>query len=111
MSSPLPDDESNADTSLGQVCTYILRIDSEQQNEQMMRSAEIRFYLQALLGPEHDVLSVDKLKLNSSQADEFSPIHNVVKVKTCKPMVVANKLMGDKWIREDHVLFKYPPST
>lgn len=111
MSSPLPDQLINFDTSSYQVCTYILRIDNEDHAEQIMSSAEIRVRLQDFLGPEHTVLTADKLKLQSTHADQSSPVHNVVKVKTCKPTVVANKLMGDKWVREDHVLFKYPPSS
>lgn len=74
-----------------------------------MSTDEIRSYIQTLLGPEHTVLSANRVKLHSSHGIDPTPIHNVVKVKTCKPTIVANKLMGDRWKREDHVLFKTDP--
>ena len=90
-----------SDQSDAKTCTYILRVDSDHCQ---MSSFELILTLQVYLGYDHEVLSFDKLKMGNS-----SVIHNVVKVKTHTPNVVATKLMGNTWERQDHILFKSLP--
>mmetsp|Transcript_5721 Transcript_5721/g.9380 ORF Transcript_5721/g.9380 Transcript_5721/m.9380 type:complete len:121 (+) Transcript_5721:526-888(+) len=113
-------DQSDTDSSLHTICTYIMRTQVEQQNDdtevlaifdQMMSSAEMRVKVQAYLGSDHTVLSANKLKFQSALEEDPCMIHNVVKVRTRAPTVVANKLMGNSWVRQDHILFKSPPPS
>ncbi|KAL7455564.1 hypothetical protein ACHAWC_007098 [Mediolabrus comicus] len=101
-------DHSDANNS-SQICTYILRIDSE--DDIQMSSAQVLTTIQTYLGSEHEVLSADKLKLHSPDIDS-SAIHNVLKIKTTAPSLVANKLLGNaSWVRKDHILFKSLPRS
>jgi hypothetical protein len=88
-------------------CTYVFRFDREDDNA---TPAETRAIIQSYLGSEHEVLSSSKLQFNTIDTDNSSIIHHVVKVKTCAPTDVATKLMGNAWVRQDHILFKTQPS-
>ena len=99
-------DHSDANNSY-QTCTYVLRIDSEDDSQ--MSTAQVLTTIQTYLGSEHEVLSANKRKLHSPDI-ESSAIHNVLKIRTPAPSFVANKLLGNaSWVRNEHILFKSLP--
>jgi hypothetical protein len=101
-------DSKNTNTSIPQTCTYVFRFDEDDTAS----PDETRTILQSYLGSAHEVVSASRLKFNTTQTNNTSVIHHVVKVKTCAPTEVAIKLIGNNaWVREDHILFKALPSS
>jgi hypothetical protein len=82
-------------------CTYVFAIeddDEDQDNEALLQNV-----IQSILGSEHEVLSLVKMRFCTNDSVEFQ---HVLKVKTNSPSYVATKFMGNDWVREDHILFK-----
>lgn len=86
-------------------CTYIFKLNLNIDNNQTEITREL---LQQHLGAEHEVLSATSVILNT---DNPSVIHHVVKVKTTAPSEIANILMGERWVRKDHILFTVDHSS
>ena len=85
-----------------QICTYVCKIQEENEdNADIIKSS-----LQLLLGPEHEVMSLTKMRFCAPSTDDSSVLQHVIKVKTSSPTHVATKFMGNNWVREDHILFK-----
>ena len=89
-----------------QTCSYVLRIDSVDESAS---KDDIRRMIQSFLGNDHEVISVDRMKFHSVAKNDSSSIQNVVKVKTCAPSLVATKLIGNTWVRSEHVIYKSLP--
>jgi hypothetical protein len=93
-----------------QICTYVFKIqyddDEHEDNADMIKNS-----IQSLLGSEHEVMSLSKMKFNTPSTDDYSFLQHVIKVKTNSPTHVATKFMGNDWVREDHTLFKARPRT
>jgi len=86
------------------ICTYVFKIleDGEyEDNSDVMRNS-----IQSLLGSDHEVISLSKMKFSPLCTDDSSVFQHVIKVKTNSPTHVATKFMGNNWVREDHILFK-----
>lgn len=92
---------------MAHLCTYVYRVNGESVNANAT-TEESQSILQSYLGNEHEVISIDSMNLNTIRnADSNSQvIHHVIKIRTHDPEYVAMKLMGDAWVREDHILFK-----
>mmetsp|Transcript_5288 Transcript_5288/g.7391 ORF Transcript_5288/g.7391 Transcript_5288/m.7391 type:complete len:101 (-) Transcript_5288:125-427(-) len=91
-------------------CTYVFRIDSETEDGEASPD-ETRTRIQLYLGFEHEVISASRIRLNTTHTDNTTVVHHVVKIKTCAPTVVASRLMGNAWDREDHILFTARPTS
>ena len=91
-----------------QICTYIFKIqhddDEHEDNADLMKNK-----VQSLLGSEHEVMSLSKMKFNTRSTDDSSFLQHVIKVKTNSPTHVAAQFMGNDWVREDFILFKARP--
>ena len=83
-------------------CTHIFKLNLSIDDNSTEVTREL---LQQYLGPEHEVLSASSVTLSSFHTDNPSVIHHVVKVKTTAPSEIANILLGDRWVRKDHILF------
>ena len=83
------------------VCIYVFRLEDDDENED--NAAELQTSIQSILGSEHEVLSLSKMRFGTPDETIFQ---HVVKVKTNSPSYVATKFMGNDWVREDHILFK-----
>ena len=91
------------------LCTYVFAIEDDDENED--NEAILQNVIQSILGSEHEVLSLVKMRFSTINSEpEFQ---HVLKVKTNSPEYVATKFMGNNWVREDHILFKAksPPIT
>jgi len=86
------------------ICTYVFKIKGD--DEHTDNADLIRNNIQSLLGSEHEVISLSKMKFSSLCTDDSSVLQHVIKVKTNSPTHVATKFMGSDWVREDHILFK-----
>jgi len=84
-----------------QICTYVCNIQDDEDN-----ADNIKRRFQSLLGSEHEVMSLSKMRFSAPSADDYSVLQHVIKVKTSSPTHVAIKFMGNQWVREDHILFK-----
>jgi hypothetical protein len=83
-------------------CTYVFKLNLNIDDDGTELTREL---LQQYLGPAHEVLSASSVTLNSSHTDNPSVTHQIVKVKTTAPSEIANILMGERWVRKDHILF------
>eukprot|EP00957_Ditylum_brightwellii_P122190 9317824-Ditylum_brightwellii.AAC.1 len=87
-----------------QICTYVFKI---QDDEEHADNADImKCSIQSLLGSEHEVISLSKMRFSTPSTNDTSVFQHVIKVKTNSPTHVATKFMGSHWVREDHILFK-----
>lgn len=95
---------------MAHLCTYVYRVHSESVNAEATPE-QSQSLLQTYLGNEHEVVSVESMNLNTRRNVDSNSnvIHHVIKIKTHDPEYVAVKLMGDSWVREDHILFKATP--
>jgi hypothetical protein len=96
-------------TTMLQTCTYVLRIDAGTEDGE--NPDETRSLLQSYLGSEHEVISLNRMRFNDTIYSDDSEIHHVLSIKTRSPTEVATKLMGDRWVRKDHILFTARPNT
>ena len=87
-----------------QICTYVFRIQDDNENED--NADVLHNSIQSILGSEHEVISLSKMRFSTIAHDESSVFQHVIKVKTNSPTHVATKFMGNNWVREDHILFK-----
>lgn len=87
-----------------QICTYVLKIQYDEEHED--NADIIKDSIQSLLGSEHEVISLSKMRFSTPSTDDSSVFQHVIKVKTNSPTHVATKFMGNDWVREDHILFK-----
>jgi hypothetical protein len=68
--------------------------------------------LQHILGPQHEVVSASTLSFpNSTDPDDASVMHHIVKINTPTPDGIATRLMGENWVRKDHILYTVDFST
>jgi hypothetical protein len=82
-------------------CTYILKMLFNGDDPEVTREI-----VQQVLGPEHEVVSASSVLYDGSNSDrDSSIIHHVIKVNTPAPTDIANKLMGDCWVRKIHHMF------
>jgi hypothetical protein len=86
------------------ICTYVFKIKGDEKDAD--NADIIRSNIQSLLGSEHEVVSLSKMRFSSLCTDDSSVFQHVMKVKTNSPTYVATKFMGNDWVREDHILFK-----
>ena len=88
-----------------QICTYVFRIQDDNENED--NADELQNSVQSILGTEHEVISLSKMRISTIATVESSDaFQHVIKVKTNSPTHVATKFMGNNWVREDHILFR-----
>mmetsp|Transcript_15372 Transcript_15372/g.31192 ORF Transcript_15372/g.31192 Transcript_15372/m.31192 type:complete len:119 (-) Transcript_15372:194-550(-) len=87
-----------------QICTYVFKIQDDDEHED--NADVIKNSIQSLLGSEHEVISLSKMRFSAPSTDDSSIFQHVIKVKTNSPTHVATKFMGNNWVREDHILFK-----
>jgi hypothetical protein len=87
-----------------QICTYVFKIQDDEEHEN--NADIIKNNIQSILGSEHEVISVSKMRFSTPSTDDSSVFQFVIKVKTNSPTHVATKFMGNDWVREDHILFK-----
>ena len=86
------------------VCTFVFKIKNDAEeldDEELMKNG-----IQSLLGSEHEVIALDRMRLSRPSVDDTVLFRHVIKVRTCSPTYVATKFMGNNWVREDHILFK-----
>eukprot|EP00984_Skeletonema_dohrnii_P034607 scaffold33607_cov84-Skeletonema_dohrnii-CCMP3373.AAC.1 len=88
-------------------CTYVMRIERATE-EDMTTPEQARLLLQNFLGPEHEVMSANRMRFNTIHTDNSCIDHHVIKVRTCMPEAVATRLIGNTWVKEEHILFKAP---
>lgn len=82
-------------------CTYIMKMLFNGDDPEVTREI-----MQQVLGPEHEVVSANSVLFDSTNADRGpSVIHHVIKVNTPAPTAIANRLMGDSWVRKIHQIF------
>jgi len=90
-----------------QICTYVIKIQDDEEHEG--NADIIRNNFQTILGSEHEVTSLSKMRFSSP--DDLSNFQYVIKVKTNSPTYVATMFLGNGWVREDHILFKASESS
>ena len=86
------------------MCTYVFKIKGDDKHED--NADTMKDSMQSLLGCDHKVVSLSKMKILSLSTDDCSTFQQVIKVKTNSPTHVATMFMGNDWVREDHILFK-----
>lgn len=86
------------------ICTYVFKILEDGEHED--NADVMRNNIQSLLGSDHEVISLSKMRFSPLCTDDSSVFQHVIKVKTNSPTHVATKFMGNNWVREDHILFK-----
>lgn len=83
-------------------CTYVFKMDADEMSDPEVT----RVMLQQILGPEHEVVSASSLSFpNSPDEDDAKWKHHVVKINTPTPDGIATRLMGEDWVRKDHIMY------
>ena len=68
--------------------------------------------LQRMLGPQHEVVSASTLSFpNSTDPDDASVMHHIVKINTPAPDAIATRLMGIDWVKKHHIAYTVDFST
>ena len=89
-------------------CTYIFKMEKQSDdNPETTQSI-----LQHILGPRHEVVSASTLDFpNSTDPNDASVMHHIVKINTPTPDALATRLMGTDWVKKHHIVYTVDFST
>jgi len=86
------------------VYIYILQIIAEYISD--MSPDAIKNRIQSYIGPDHEVLSVKKGRLNRCSNSNILVMETVVAIRTRLPTYVASILIGNNWEKIVPIIFK-----